>query len=300
MSSPRGGLAYALAAFLIWGLFPLYFHALSHVPAIEVLAHRVLGSALLLVGWAVFAGRLGAIAGEFMSARRLLFYSFTTLLISANWWIFIWAIQHGRVLEASLGYYINPLVNVVLGVLFLKETLNRRQWLAIALAAFGVLWLVAVQGQLPWVSLSLALSFGGYALVRKMAGFDAITGLTVETLLLAPLALLALAFWQIDGSLVFAQGGLGSDGKTDYLLLAAGLATVAPLICFLEAGLRLRLATLGIIQYLTPSLHFLLAVLVLGEPFDSSRGLTFVFIWLALIVYSADAWWQYRPLKSSA
>lgn len=285
-----GGLLYALAAFLMWGLFPLYFHALAQVPALEVLAHRVLWSAVLLVAWAALAGRLRGLGAELANPRRLAFYSFTTLLISANWWIFIWAIQNARVLESSLGYYINPLVNVVLGVLFLKERLNRRQWLAVGIAAAGVLWLVVARGTLPWVSLALALTFGGYALVRKMAGFDAMTGLTVETLLLTPLALLALGTWLADGTAHLGHAGLA----TDALLLAAGVITVAPLVCFLEAGLRLRLATLGIVQYLTPTLHFLLAVFAFGEVFDPQRAVTFVCIWIALVLYSLDALRQHR------
>lgn len=281
----RSGLGYALTAFLTWGLFPLYFHALAGVPSLEVLAHRVVWSAVLLIGWAAYKGRLRAVVGEFRSARRIAYYALTTLLISANWWIFIWAIQNGRVLEGSLGYYINPLVNVLLGVLFLRERLHVRQWLAIAIAATGVLWLVIAKGVVPWVSVALALSFGSYGLIRKMAGFDAMLGLTVETLLMTPLALVALVYWQAQGVASFAHRGPGSD----LLLLAAGVVTVAPLVCFLEAGLRLKLATLGVVQYITPSMHFLLAIFVFHEPFDSHRSITFVLIWLALAIYTLDA-----------
>ena len=153
-AASRSGLTYALLAFVLWGLFPLYFHALADVPSIEVLAHRVIWSALLLAGWAAWRGRLGPILAEFGKPRRMGFYALTTVLISANWWIFIWAIQNGRVLEGSLGYYINPLVNVLLGVVFLHERLNPRQWLAIAIAAGAVLWLIAMKGVVPWVSLT--------------------------------------------------------------------------------------------------------------------------------------------------
>lgn len=290
------GLAYALLAFVLWGLFPLYFHALSAVPSIEVLAHRVIWSALLLAGWAAWRGRLGPILEEFRKPRRMGFYALTTLLISANWWIFIWAIQNGRVLEGSLGYYINPLVNVLLGVVFLHERLNPRQWLAIAIAAGAVLWLVVAKGVVPWVSLSLALSFGSYGLIRKMAGFDAMLGLTIETLLLAPLALAGMAWWMANG-----QASMGHLGPaTDVLLLAAGVVTVAPLLCFLEAGLRLRLATLGIVQYITPTMQFVLGVFVFHEHFDPERGVTFVLIWLALAIYTLDALRQHRLRPSAA
>jgi len=289
------GLVYALLAFVMWGLFPLYFHALSAVPSIEVLAHRVVWSALLLAGWAAWRGRLGPIFAEFGKPRRMGFYALTTLLISANWWIFIWAIQNGRVLEGSLGYYINPLVNVLLGVVFLHERLNPRQWLAIAIAAGAVLWLVAAKGVVPWVSLSLALSFGSYGLIRKMAGFDAMLGLTIETLLLAPLALAGMAWWMSTG-----QASIGHQGlTTDLLLLAAGAVTVAPLLCFLEAGLRLKLATLGIVQYITPTMQFLLGVFVFHEHFDPERGVTFVLIWLALAIYTLDALRQHRMRPSA-
>ena len=286
----HSGLAYALAAFLMWGLFPLYFHALAAVPSAEVLAHRVIGSAVLLVAWAAYSGDLRRIAGEFRKPRRLGFYAVTTVLISANWWIFIWAIQVGRVLEASLGYYINPLVNVILGVVFLRERPSKRQWLAIAMAASGVLWLVITQGVMPWVSLLLALTFGSYALIRKMAGFDAMLGLTIETLLLAPIAVAAMIWWTLNGQLAFGH----LAGTTDLLLLAAGLITVAPLVCFLEAGLRLKLATLGLVQYITPTMQFLLAVFVFHEHFDSARSITFVCIWLALVIYTVDALQQHR------
>ena len=294
----NSGLAYALAAFLMWGLFPLYFHVLSGVASAEVLAHRVIGSAVLLAAWAAYSGGLGKILGELRNPRRLAFYTVTTILISANWWIFIWAVQVGRTLEASLGYYINPLVNVMLGVIFLAERPSRRQWLAIAIAAGGVVWLIATQGVIPWVSLALAFTFGSYALIRKMAGFDAMLGLTVETLLLAPIALVALVWWGINGQLAFAHQGL----STDLLLLAAGLITVLPLICFLEAGLRLKMATLGIVQYLTPSMQFLLAIFVFHEHFDSARSVTFVCIWLALTLYTVDALRQHRmrPIAAEA
>ena len=289
-SASRAGLIYALLAFVMWGLFPLYFHALSEVPSIEVLAHRVIWSALLLAGWAAWRGRLGPIFAEFRKPRRMGFYALTTVLISANWWIFIWAIQNGRVLEGSLGYYINPLVNVLLGVMFLHERLNPRQWLAIAIAAGAVLWLIVTKGVVPWVSLSLALSFGSYGLIRKMAGFDAMLGLTIETLLLAPLALAGIAWWMYHG-----QASMGHLGvSTDLLLLAAGLVTVVPLVCFLEAGLRLKLATLGIVQYITPTMQFLLGVFVFHEHFDHERGVTFALIWMALAIYTLDALRQHR------
>ena len=288
----RAGAGYALSAFLLWGAFPLYFHALAAVPSLEVLCYRIVGAALILAGWTVYRGKVGALVAELRDRRRMVVYISTTLLISLNWWLYIWAVQQGRVMEASLGYYINPLVSVMLGVVFLRERLSRQQWLAIAVAAGGVLWLVAVHGVVPWISLVLALSFGAYGLVRKMAGFDAVLGLTVETVLLAPFGALAIGLWVTQG-----QSSLGSvSSLVDTLLLLAGVATVVPLVLFLEAGARLKLATIGIIQYITPTLQFLLAVFVFHEPFDNARGVTFACIWLALAIYSVDALRQHRQV----
>lgn len=287
------GVLNALGCFTLWGLFPLYFKALSQVPALEVLAHRVLGSAILLLLLLGFQGRRRELCAAFQDRRRLGFYSLTTLLISANWLLYIWAVQQGRILEASLGYYINPLVNVVLGVLFLHERLRPRQQLAVFIAAAGVLSLVLGYGVFPWISLALALSFGGYGLLRKQAGYDATLGLAVETTLIAPFALLWLSVLALQGA-----GALGTvNGRTDLLLLCAGLITVVPLLMFLEAGQRLRLSTVGLIQYLTPTLQFLLAVTVYHEPFTGGHALTFGCIWLALALYSADAYSSRRRLS---
>lgn len=292
----RIGVASALGCFSFWGLFPIYFKLLAHVSALEVLAHRVLWSAVLLVGLILVQGQWQALQAEFRHLARLRFYLLTALLISGNWLLYIWAVQHGRILEASLGYYINPLVNVLLGMLFLRERFNPRQWFAVALAAVSVLVLVIGHGVFPWVSLALAFSFGGYALLRKKAGHAATLGLCVETVLLTPFALLFLA------TLAIAKlGALGTvNGTTDLLLLAAGPVTVAPLLLFLSATQRLRLSTVGLIQYLTPTLQFLLAVILYREPFTLIHLFAFGCIWLALALYSADAWFSYRPRPPNA
>lgn len=284
------GMLNALGCFSLWGLFPIYFKLLHQVPALEVLAHRVLGSALLLLALMLLQGRGRALWAEVRAGRRLGFYLLTTLLISGNWLLYIWAVQNGRILEASLGYYINPLVNVLLGVLFLHERLNARQWTAVAIAALGVLVLVIGYGVLPWISLTLALSFGSYGMLRKRAGFNPMLGLSVETLLIAPVALLFLGILALRG-----EGALGmGDGWTDLLLLAAGPITVAPLLMFLEATQRLPLSTVGLVQYLTPTLQFLLAITLYRETFTGIHLAAFSCIWLALALYSADAWSGYR------
>lgn len=281
------GLLSALGCFIFWGSFPIYFKLIDHVPAFEVLAHRALGSALLLVVIILLRGQWTALRAEFQNRQRLGFYLITSLLISGNWVLYIWAVQQHRILEASFGYYINPLVNVLLGFLFLGERLNPRQLLAVLIAALGVLVLMVGYGAFPWISLILAASFGLYGMLRKKAGHPPTLGLCVETVLIAPFALLFLV--------VQGGGALGQvNVMTDVLLLAAGPITVFPLLLFLYATQHLRLSTVGLIQYLTPTLQFLIAVLIYREPFTTSHLLAFSCIWLALALYSGDAWHSHR------
>lgn len=280
------GLAHALGCFSIWGLFPIYFKLLEQVAPLEVLMHRILWSVLLLLALLLGRGQGPVLLAAFRDRRRLRFYLMTGTLISANWLLYIWAVQNNRILEASLGYYINPLVNIVLGVVVLQERLNPRQWSAVAIAAAGVLVMVIGQGVFPWVALALALSFGGYGLLRKKDGRSAMLGLGVETALLAPVAVLVLGALAASGA-----GAFGArDRTTDLLLLAAGPVTVVPLVLFLEAGRRLPLSTLGLIQYLTPTLQFLLGVWLYREVFSAVHWATFGCIWLALALYSVDAY----------
>lgn len=282
------GFVYGITAFGIWGLVPIYYKALGHVPSLEIVAHRVVWAmlALLVLVLAKRQGRL--ILNELRDLRNLGFYLITTLLVSTNWLIFIWAIHHNRLLESSLGYYINPLVSVVLGVLFLRERLNGRQILAVGLAAAGVLNLIIMFGSFPWIALTLALTFGFYGLLRKRAGGDAIRGLSIETMLATPIALLFLGMLAFHGEGAFGRINL----STDVLLIFAGFVTAAPLICFLQAARRVRLSTVGLMQYLAPTLNFLLAVLAYGEPFTTAHLITFTCIWVALAIYSFDAFFR--------
>jgi chloramphenicol-sensitive protein RarD len=275
------GVAYAVSTYLAWGLLPLYFKALRPVPAIEVLAHRVVWSLLLLV--ALVAARSGAraLAAPF---RRLPILSVTTTLIATNWLVFIWAVQSGRVLEASLGYFVNPLVNVLLGVAFLGETLSGRQRAAVALAGAGVAVLVFRAGTVPWIALVLAASFGLYGLLRKRAAIDPVGGLLGETALLAPAAVVFLGWRAATGA-----GAFGTAGGTSVHLAAAGPITTLPLVGFGLAVHRLRLSTMGIVQYLAPTGQFLLAVLLYREPFGPAHAAAFALIWTSLGLYSWDA-----------
>lgn len=291
----RLGAAYALGAFVFWGLNPLYFKAVDSIPIFEVLAHRVLWSVIFLALILTFAGRWRVLYQALRAPKTICMLLLSTLFISVNWFFFIWAVAENRVLETSLGYYINPLVNVLLGMLFLRERLSRWQGAAVGLAAIGVLNLAIQSGSMPWVSLLLAFTFGIYGLLRKTIKVESVDGLFVETAMVLPLALGYLIYQGASG-----QGSLGSvDLQTDLLLVAAGLVTAMPLIWFTSGARRLNYSTIGLFQYLAPSIHFLLAVLVFGEAFTGAHVVTFTCIWMALAIYSAQSWMIARRRASS-
>ncbi|WP_345795320.1 EamA family transporter RarD [Thauera sp. JM12B12] len=276
----------ALAAFVTWGLAPLYFRALGSVPPFEIVAHRVLWSALFLAGLLAAVSSTGGYArvrAALAQPRLLALLTLTALLTSSNWLVFIWAIDAGRLLEASLGYFINPLVSVALGALFLGERLRPLQAVAVAIACAGVGWRVWQLGSLPWIPLFLAGTFGLYGLLRKRAPVDAVGGLFIETLVVAPLALGWLLWLHMHESLAF-----GSGAATDWLLPLTGVITAVPLMLFAVGARRLPLATVGFLQYIAPSLNFLVAVLLFREPFDTTQLVGFALIWFALAVYSFD------------
>lgn len=277
------GLVNALLGYLAWGFFPIYFKALVGVPALEVLAHRVIWSAVLLTGVVTVLGRWGTVGHAVRRGGRTAITA-STLLIAVNWLTYIWAIQAGRVLEASLGYFVNPLVSVLLAVVFLGERLRGRQVAAVGLAAAGVLALVIQQGTFPWLPLTLALSFGLYGLVRKRAEVDAVGGLLAETALLTPLALALVLVRGHAGA-----GAFGRDAATTALLLAAGPITTLPLIWFARGVQLLPLSTVGLLQYVTPTCQFLLAVALYREPLTRAHALAFGCIWTALALYSWDS-----------
>lgn len=279
-------MAAALAAFVTWGLVPLYFRALGEVPPFEIVAHRVLWSALLLalmLAFLPFTGGFARVRGALRQPRLLALLALTSLLTGSNWLVFIWAIDAGRLLEASLGYFINPLVSVALGAIFLGERLRPLQAVAVAIACAGVGWRIWQLGSLPWISLFLAGTFGLYGLLRKRAPVDAVGGLFIETLVVAPVALAWLLWLHGSGALVF-----GAGKAVDWLLPLTGVITAVPLMLFAVGARRLPLATVGFLQYIAPSLNFLIAVLLFREPFDTTQLVGFALIWLALAVYSAD------------
>ncbi len=279
------GVFFALAAFLFWGANPIYFKEVGVVPAVEVLAHRVVWAVPLLLLLVTLGRQWHGLRAALAERTTCLLLLASAGFISINWVVFIWAIAQDRVLEASLGYFINPLVNVLLGVLVLRERLRFWQAVAVGLAALGVLNLAWQTAGLPWVSLALAFSFGFYGLIRKMIRIGSVEGLLVETGLMLPLAIGYLVTLAWLGKGAFGRGDLAIDG----LLLAAGIVTALPLLCYTSGARRLNYSTIGLFQYIAPSCHFLLAVLLYGEPFTSAHAVTFGCIWLGLALFSLDS-----------
>jgi chloramphenicol-sensitive protein RarD len=271
-------------------LLPVFFKQLANVNAFEVVAHRMVWALLFLICVQLVRKRWAWLREVVHQPRVLLAFGLSALLLSANWTVYVWAIHNARVLDASLGYFILPLVNVALGYAFLKERPRRGQWLAVAVAAAGVLWLTLQAGRLPWVALVLAITFGIYGLLRKLAKLGALEGLTLETLLLAPLAAGLLAWWAWHGQGALVQGNSVTMGW----LLLSGPLTAIPLLLFAAGARRIPMATLGILQYISPSLQMLLGVWLYGEAFEAARAIGFYLIWLALVLYSVDSLWSGR------
>ncbi|NIJ78535.1 chloramphenicol-sensitive protein RarD [Xanthomonas campestris] len=287
----RRGLLITASSFVIWGLVPLYWHLLKAVPSLQIIAHRIVWSALLVVGWLLASSGLRWWREIVAQPRALWMLAGSSVAIAFNWGLYIWAINAGHVIEASLGYFINPLLSVLLGVLVLKERLQRIQWVAVVCAAAGVLWLTLDAGAPPWIALGLALSFGAYGLLRKLVAVDPVAGLGVESVYLLVPALL-LAGWGEQG-----HGGAflsGWDLRTDLLLILGGVLTAVPLIGFAYGVRRIPLSLVGILQYIAPSLQLLLGVWFFHEPFDQGRAIGFAAIWLGLLLFVGDSLWRQR------
>ncbi|ELI5720272.1 EamA family transporter RarD [Vibrio fluvialis] len=286
----KKGVILAISAYTIWGIAPIYFKAISSVSALEILSHRVIWSFFLLAALLHFGRQWRSVVSVFRDKKKMVYLLTTALLVGGNWLIFIWAVNANHMLDASLGYYINPLLNVVLGMLFLGERLRKLQWFAVALAAIGVAIQLVVFGSVPIVAFSLAITFGLYGLLRKKVGVNAQTGLFIETLVLVPAAAIYL-LWIADSA---TSSMLVNDWHLNLLLISAGIVTTLPLLCFTGAATKLKLSTLGFFQYIGPSLMFLLAVLVYGENFSADKAITFAFIWSALVIFSVDGLTQGR------
>lgn len=288
----RQGIFFALAAYFIWGIAPAYFKLIQQVPADEILTHRVIWSFFFMLGLVSLGRNWPQVRAACKNRKRLLLLAVTALLVGGNWLLFIWAVNNHHMLEASLGYFINPLVNVLLGMLFLGERFRRMQWVAVALAFTGVLVQLWQFGSLPIIGLGLAFSFAFYGLLRKKIAIDAQTGMLIETLWLLPVAAIYL-FLIADSPTSHLSA---NPWSLNLLLVAAGVVTTVPLLFFTAAATRLRLSTLGFFQYLGPTLMFLLAVTFYGETIGQDKLVTFGFIWAALVLFLLDALYQQRKL----
>ncbi|WP_077147033.1 EamA family transporter RarD [Sphingopyxis sp. KK2] len=288
--SDQGGLPYALGAYAIWGFVPLFFKLLTSVPPVEVLAQRIIWSLPLCFVIMAFRRQIGDYLAALRDWRALRLLLLSSVLIAVNWLVYIFAVFTDHVLAASLGYYLNPLVNVMLGMIFLGERLSRLQALAVAIAAVGVAILLAGALDTLWISLSLALSFAFYGLIRKVAPVGSLPGLAVETTLLMPLSLVAAGWyiWIGDGR------GFGSDMGISWLLAAGGVVTAVPLLLFATAARKMSYAALGFVQYLAPSIVFLLSLFVFGEPLKPAQLVCFLLIWTSIAVFSFDMWRKMR------
>ena len=286
----RRGLAAAISAYVLWGVFPLYWVMLKAVPAMQIIAHRVVWCGVFVVAYLMWIEGRGWLRRSVAKPRVATMLLLSSLLISSNWGIYIWAVTHGHVIDASLGYFINPLVSVLLGVLVLRERLNVAQWTAVAIAALGVLWLAFAHGEPPWIALSLAVTFAFYGLIRKLVAVDAVPGLAIESLFLLVPALAWLGFAQWQGTGAFGHSGWHSDA----LLVFGGALTALPLIGFAYGARRIPYSLVGILQYISPSLQLVCGALLLGESFSRDQLLGFSCIWLALAVYAADGWRRAR------
>lgn len=276
----------AVAAFLMWGLLPVYWKQLEQVPSLQLVAHRVVWSTLTLLPLLWWQGGWGRLDAAIRAPAVVGRQAIAALLVAANWLGFVWAVTHGRMIESSLGYYLTPLVSVLLGVVVLGERLRPLAWLAVAVAAIGVGWIAAGSHHLPWIALFLAVTFSAYALVKKTTSLDALPSLALETVLLFLPALGWLA-WEHARN----EGRFGTlSPRIDLLIAAAGPATAAPLLCFAVAARRIPLSTLGVLQYLGPTLQFLVGWLVYGEPFDRTRFVGFAIVWGALVLFAVDGW----------
>ena len=276
------GMSAAIAAFVIWGFFPLYLMGLTSVSALQITAHRITWSCVFVLAWLALTGELTTLRTAVIRKGVLIRLAASAFFIAANWLAFAWAVNHDRVLDVSLGYYIGPLINVLLGIVVLSERLDRIQWTAVAFATAGVLYLSIIAGHAPWIALTVAASFSFYGLIRKTVGIDALQGLAVETILLVPFAAGYLLWCEAQGTGVLGH----SNASIATLLLLSGVVTSVPLFLFAHGARRIPFSTMGVIQFIGPSLQFVCGLVVFHEPFGSARAIGFILIWIALLIYA--------------
>jgi chloramphenicol-sensitive protein RarD len=284
------GILNGIAAYAMWGFFPIYWKLLHDVPALQVIGHRIGWSFVLLIAFVLLTRQWKEFRSAAVKPKTIGIYSVASVLLSVNWLIYVWGVNAGFIVETSLGYFINPLFSVLLGVVFLRERLRTLQWLPVALAAAGVIYLTITYGRPPWIALSLAVSFGFYGLVKKLAPLGSLYGLTLETAIIFPIALLYLTFVDLSGTGAF----LHENALTDILLIGAGAVTTIPLLMFASAARQIPLTVIGILQYIAPTIQFLIGVFVYHEPFDQSRLIGFGLVWIALIIFWVESYFSNR------
>lgn len=294
-SQTKQGVILALAAYGSWGVAPMYFKLIDSLSSLDILMHRIIWSVITLIILILAMQQWGKVREAIKSKKLLASLFFTGFLLAGNWFLFIWAVNNDHLLDASLGYYINPLLNVLLGFLFLGERLRPMQMFAVASALFGVILLIISYGKFPWIALVLAFSFGIYGLLRKKIPVESAPGLLIESTMLLPIALLYWPLFASDSATM-----INNNMNLNLILLCAGIVTTFPLVCFNAAAKRIQYSTLGFFQYIAPSMMFLLAVGLYGEPLDHARLITFGFVWFGLLIFSWDSWRTYRKNKKNS
>lgn len=284
------GILSGIAAYAMWGFFPIYWKLLHDVPAIQLIGHRISWSFLLLMAYIFITSQWKEFRTSAFKPKVLGIYAIAGVLLSVNWLIYVWSVNAGFIIETSLGYFINPLFSVLLGVFFLREKLRPMQWFPIVIAAIGVTFLTVTYGRLPWIALSLAVSFSLYGLVKKLSPLGSVHGLTLETGIVFPIALIYLIFVQANGTAGFLHDGL----TVDLLLIGGGIVTTIPLVMFATAAKQIPLNMVGILQYLAPTIQFLIGVFMYKEPFDTTRFIGFGIVWLALIIFWVENFIAHR------
>lgn len=288
------GIWYGIGAYAAWGVLPVFWKLLQHVPALQIVSHRIVWSCVLLCAVLALSGQWREFRSAVRQPRVFGIYLGAATLIGVNWFVYVWAVNAGFIIETSLGYFINPLVSVALGVIFLRERLRPWQWLPVGLATIGVLYLTFIYGALPWIALTLAFAFGFYGLLKKVAPLGSFYGLTLETAILSPLVLIYLIAIEWVGEGAFLHTGL----LTDVLIICAGVVTSVPMLLFASAARRIPLSLVGILQYIAPTLQFLIGVFVYDEPFDMERLLGFSIIWVALLIFGIEGWLAHRAQQA--
>lgn len=289
------GIWYGIAAYAMWGFFPIYWKLLHDVPALQLLGHRISWSFVLLLIFILLTGQWSDFRGVAFQPRTLGLYAIAGVLLSINWLIYVWGVNAGFIIETSLGYFINPLLSVLFGVIFLREKLRPLQWLPVVIATIGVGYLTVTYGRLPWIALSLAVSFGLYGLVKKLSPLGSVFGLTLETGIVFPVALIYLIIVQMNGTGEFLHDGI----TVDMLLIGGGIVTTIPLLMFASAAKEIPLNMIGILQYFAPTIQFLIGVFVYKEPFDTTRFIGFGIVWVALVIFWVENFMAHRnPIQA--